>query len=319
MAKPPTIVDVARILGVAPSTVSRAFNNPRMLKPDTVSRVLAKAAELGYVPNRHAQALTTGRSGLIGLVIRDVSNPFFAQAIRATQREAERRSLNAIVVECDSDADREQRLIERVIPQVEGLVLASTRLSAARLTELAQRTSFVLVNSDLTGFTRVLVSASDALDQGIRFLAQTGARRLAYVGGPPYSWSETERQGTVRKLATELHLKVTYFAANKGTYGEGRTVAASIAEARVDAVVAFDDVIAHGVLDGLAILGIRVPQDVRLLGCDDALPIETHPRLSTIRLDIEKAFVMAVGALAEGKGIDRRILVPGVLTLRETT
>ncbi len=307
------------MLGVAPSTVSRAFNNPRILKPDTVARVLATAAELGYVPNRHAQALTTGRSGLVGLVIRDVSNPFFARAIRATQREAERLSLNAIVVECDSDADREQRLIERVLPQVEGLVLASTRLSTARLTELAQRTSFVLVNSDVAGFARVLVSASEALDEGIRMLADTGARRLAYVGGPPYSWSETERRGTVRRVAAEQQLMVTYFSADMGTYREGRAAAASIAEAQVDAVVAFDDVIAHGVLDGLAILGVRVPGDVRLLGCDDALPIETHPRLSTVRLDIEQAFVTAVDELAKARVSDQRILVPGVLILRETT
>ncbi|MHB1008636.1 MAG: LacI family DNA-binding transcriptional regulator [Propionibacteriaceae bacterium] len=319
MAKPPTIVDVAHMLGVAPSTVSRAFNNPRILKPDTVARVLAKAAELGYVPNRHAQALTTGRSGLVGLVIRDVSNPFFARAIRATQREAERLSLNAIVVECDSDADREQRLIDRVLPQVEGLVLASTRLSAARLTELSRRTRVVLVNSDLAGFTRVLASASEALDQGIRLLAGAGARKLAYVGGPPYSWSEAERWGTVRRVAAERGLAVTYVSANMGTYGEGRAAAVSIAEAEVDAVVAFDDVIAHGVLDGLTILGVRVPEDVRLLGCDDALPIETHPRLSTVRLDIEQAFVTAVRALAEGSVSGQRILVPGVLTVRETT
>lgn len=319
MAKPPTIVDVAHMLGVAPSTVSRAFNNPRILKADTVARVLAKAAELGYVPNRHAQALTTGRSGLVGLVVRDVSNPFFARAIRATQREAERLSLNAIVVECDSDAEREQRLIDRVLPQVEGLVLASTRLSPAGLSELAQRTHVVLVNSDVPGFARVLVSASEALDQGIRLLAATGARRLAYVGGPPYSWSETERHGTVRDVAAELGLTVTYFSATMGTYGEGRAAAPTIAEARVDAVVAFDDVIAHGVLDGLTILGIRVPEDVRLLGCDDALPIETHPSLSTIRLDIEQALTSAVGMLVDRTPGDWRVLVPGVLTLRETT
>jgi LacI family transcriptional regulator len=313
-----TIVEVARRLGVAPSTVSRAFNTPRLLRPETVERVRATAAEMGYAPNQHARALITGRSGVIGLVIPDITNPFFPPLIRTAQREAERRGLGVFVVETNSDAEREDVLVRRLVPQVEGLVLASSRLPDEQLHDLAVHTRTVLVNRDVAGIGRVLTSSREALVDGVRRMHAAGAQDFCYVGGPHLSWSEGERRDAMRAMEGELHLRVRYLGVESGTYADARNLAHDVGPA-TRAVVAFDDIVAHGVLDGLTSRGVRVPQDMLLLGCDDALPIETHPRISTIRLQIETGIAKALELLVAPEARDERVVVPGTLELRETT
>ena len=97
-----TIQQVARSLGVSPSTVSRAFNAPHLLKEETVSAVVATAERMGYVPNLHARALVTGKTGLIGLIVPDITNPFFPPLVRAAQRAAETRGLSVMIAETNS-------------------------------------------------------------------------------------------------------------------------------------------------------------------------------------------------------------------------
>jgi LacI family transcriptional regulator len=128
MAGRATITQIARRLGVAPSTVSRAFNEPRLLRPETVARVKAVADEMGYVANRHARALITGRSGAIGLIVPDITNPFFPLMIRFAQREAEALDQVVLVVETDSEPEQERRQIASLLAQTEGLIIASSRL-----------------------------------------------------------------------------------------------------------------------------------------------------------------------------------------------
>ncbi|SKC70944.1 transcriptional regulator, LacI family [Krasilnikoviella flava] len=311
-------MEVARRLGVAPSTVSRAFNTPRLLRPETVERVRATAAEMGYAPNQHARALITGRSGAIGLVIPDITNPFFPPLIRTAQREAERRGLGVFVVETNGDVVREEQLVQRLVPQVEGLVLASSRLPDARLRDLAAHIRTVLVNRDVAGIGRVLTSSREALVEGVRRMHAAGARDFCYVGGPLLSWSEGERRDAMRAMERELGLRVRYLGVESGTYADARGLASDIGP-ETRAVVAFDDIVAHGVLDGLTSRGVRVPQEVLLLGCDDALPIETHPRLSTIRLHIERGTASALDMLVDPDVRDERLVVEGTLELRETT
>lgn len=316
-----TIHEVAREVGVSASTVSRAFNAPHLLRPQTVRRVVAKAEQMGYVPNRHAQALVTGRTGLIGLIVPDITNPFFPPLVRAAQQAAEARALSVLMVESNSLPERERALIASLAPHCEGLIVASSRLTPEELRQLARSTRLVLVNNDTDGVARVLISSADALAEGIETLAAAGARRFCYVGGPHRSWSEQERRSTLERMSALHGLASTYLRDESGTYHEARGMLAHH-DFDVDAVVAFDDVIACGILDGLSDRGIAIPEQVRLLGCDDALPVQTRPRLSTIRLRSAEGITAAVNLLIETRGPcvpDERVLLPGVLALRETT
>lgn len=315
-----SVVDVARALGVSPSTVSRAFNHPERLRPQTVAAVQEAAERLGYVPNRHAQALITGRTGAIGLIVPDITNPFFPKLVRAAQRTAEQRGLSMFVAETGYDPEKERRQIATMAPQTEGVIVASSRLPDDELRLIAERARVVFINNDAPGLARVLLSSSAALREGIEHLVASGARRLCYVGGPGRSWSEGERRGTVRDAAAARGLETTYLRDESGTYTEARALAAAVLDSGADAVIAFDDVVAHGVLDGLLVERVRVPEEVALLGCDDALPIQTHPRMSTIRLPFSEAVRAAVTLIvADEIEPDTRIEVAGVLELRETT
>ncbi len=319
---PIRLVDVARRLSVSPSTVSRAFNAPWLLRPETVRSVLGTAEEMGYVPNRHAQALITGRTGAIGLVLPDITNPFFPPMIRAAQHRAGRDGLNVFVAESGNDQEAERRVIASLLPQCEGIVVASSRLPAAELIMLARRAPLVLINNDAAGVARVLLSSRAALEQAIIGFADDGVRRLGYVGGPRRSWSEHERRSAVRAVADQRGLVVTGTATETGTYAEARGLVEELITADVEAIVAFDDVVAHGVLDGLIDHGVRIPDRIRLLGCDDALPIQTHPRLSTVTLPVAEGITVAVGLLLEHRGAlvpETRIELAGSLELRETT
>ena len=321
MAGRATITQIARRLGVAPSTVSRAFNEPRLLRPETVDRVKAVADEMGYVANRHARALITGRSGAIGLIVPDITNPFFPLLIRFAQREAEALDQVVLVVETDSDPEQERRQIASLLAQTEGLIIASSRLPASELRHLAEDSRMVLINNDTSGLARVLISSRIALAEGIHHFAAAGVRRICYVGGPSQSWSEHERRSTVVETARSLSLTATLLRDESGTYDEARELTGAVIDSGAEALIAFDDVIAHGVMDGLDDHGLRVPEDLRILGCDDALPIQTRPRLSTIRLQSDTAVGVAIRLLMESGPVttEERIEIPGVLQLRETT
>lgn len=322
MARFATIMDVAQKAGVSASTVSRAYNHPRMLRPETVQRIQDIARELGYTPNRHAKALSTGRTGSIGIVVPDITNPFFPPIIRQAQRVAEELSYSLLVAESDNKPAREARQIEQLIPQVEGLVLASPRQPAEAILEITVRTRCVLLNRDVPGTARVLLSSQAALSQALGDLSRAGVERVCYVGGPHRSWSNTERREAVETLGAVHGMAVTLLATANGTYAEARDLAADVIEAGTEAVIAFDDVVAHGILDGLLEARLAIPGDIRVLGCDDALPIQTHPRLSTIDMHGRAGVDRAVRILLAASGApvpEQRVLMQGDLRYQQTT
>lgn len=318
---PASLVDVARLLGISPSTVSRAFNHPTMLRPDTVARVQAAAAEIGYVPNSHARALITGRSGAVGLIVPDITNPFFPKLVRHAQRAAENAGLSMFVAETTSDPEQERRHLASLAPQTEGVIVASSRLSAPELRQIGARMRLVLINNDTDGLPRVLISSRAALREGIIHLHRAGRRRFLYLGGPRRSWSDGERRDAVATTAAELGVHLAELRVESGTYTEAHALAPGVVSARADAVIAFDDVLAHGIMHGLQQTGIDVPADVAVLGCDDALPIRTFPSISTIALQTGVGLRAAMDLVmaAEPDREAARIEVPGRLELRDTT
>ena len=145
----PTITLLAAQLGVSPATVSRAFSRPELLRPETVERVLEAARAAGYVPNRHARALSTGRTGAVGIVVTDIANPFFPPLIRHVQNLAQERGLNVLLADTDEQPRREEAAVALLSHQVEGLLLCSSRLASTTLRRLAQRLRLVLVKRDV--------------------------------------------------------------------------------------------------------------------------------------------------------------------------
>jgi DNA-binding LacI/PurR family transcriptional regulator len=319
----PTISDVAKAVGLSRSTVSRAFSRPQMISEETVQRVLAAATQLGYTPNLIARALSTGRQGNIAIVVPDIANPFFPPLLRAAQVSAEIAGLSVFLGNSDEDVLREQKLVDRLVMQVEGFVLASSRMPDKKIQSLALRRPVVLVNRDTPGLPRVLIDTAAGIDAAVAHLAKLQHRCLVYVSGPVASWSDQQRQLAMRRASSRYRVTIQCLPGHQPTFDAGREVARAVMALDATAAVTFDDFLAHGLLAGLAEHGIIVPRDFSVIGCDDVLGASTHPALTSVSARCDEAGRMAVDLLISmlrtGKRCDTRCVLDTNLVVRATT
>jgi LacI family transcriptional regulator len=319
----PTISQVAEAVGVARSSVSRAFTRPDMLSPETVERIKAAAEKLGYVPNHTARALSTGRHGNVALIVPDVANPFFPPLIRAAQMEADRFDFCVFLGNSDEDPRQEDKLVGRFSGQVEGLILASSRLSDERIRAHAAQLPLVLINRDMEGIPRVLIDSGSGVSEAVRHLAEIGHKKIVYVSGPSTSWSNKQRRTAVRKAALSLGIAMEVVSASVPSYEAGRQSVTSVIATGATAAIAFDDLTAQGILAGLADRKISVPTEFGVVGCDDVLGAATYPSLTTVSNRSTEAGKAALSLLLEmlsSKAIrDVRYVLETHLVLRNTT
>jgi LacI family transcriptional regulator len=317
----PTISQVAEAAGVSRATVSRAFTRPDMLGADTVRRVMAIAKKIGYVPNHTARALSTGRYGNVALIVPDVANPFFPPLIRAAQVEAEKLDFCVFLGNSDENPEQEEKLVSRFSTQVEGFILASTRLSDERIR--AARRPLVLINRDIAGIPRVLMDSGTGVAEAVDHLASLGHERIAYVSGPKNSWSNAQRRAAVQRRAKLHKLQVLIVPAQMASFETGYAAAPAILDYRATAAVAFDDLMAQGTLAGLAARGVAVPADFSIVGCDDVLGAMTYPPLSSVSNACAEAGRVAISLLMDTLKTravrDIRYVLGTKLVIRKTT
>lgn len=319
----PTIGEVAAAAGVSRATVSRAFGRPQMLRPETVQRVRDVARQLGYVPNRVAQALSTGRFGNLALVVPDIANPFFPPMIRAVQGRADLAGFAVFLGDADEDPAREDVLLGQLATQVEGFVLASSRMTDERIRAHAARRPLVLINRDVAAIPRVLIDTTLGVTAAVEHLHALGHKRIAYLNGPSGSWSNLQRRRAVKRAADRRSIEVTMVAARRASYELGREAVPALLATGATAVVAFDDLVAQGVLAGLAERGIAVPAQLSVVGCDDVLAARTYPPLTTVSARSAEAGTAAVelltSMLSTGVRADTRLILDTHLVVRATT
>jgi LacI family transcriptional regulator len=319
----PTITEVAKAAGVSRATVSRSFTRPDLLSPNTTHRIRAIAEKLGYVPNQVARALSTGRLGNIALIVPDIANPFFPPLIRAAQGSAEKAGIAVFLGDSDEIPEREDVLLTKFAPQVDGFVLASPRLSEQRVRAHASRRPLVLINRDIEGLPCVLMDIEQGISHAVAHLSDLGHRHLAYVSGPKASWANQQREKAVIQAAERHALELSSVAAAHPTYEGGLRSAEALADLAVTAVIAFDDLVAQGIMAGLAERGLHVPDDMSIIGFDDILAATTSPPLTSVAAHCSDAGRAAVERLAEiiqhGGSKGEHTIIPTRLVVRETT
>ncbi|MFF9349284.1 LacI family DNA-binding transcriptional regulator [Streptomyces sp. NPDC014734] len=318
-----TIGDVAVAAEVSRSTVSRAFSRPDLLSRETVDHVRAVAERLGYMVNPAARALSTGRFGNIAMVVPDVANPFFPPMVRTVQARAEQADLAVFLGDSDESAAREAKLAARFSPQVDGFILASSRLEAEVVRELAAGRPTVLVNRDIEGIPRVLIDSSGGMIEGVVHLKRLGHRTISYLAGPRDSWSDQQRRAAIRQAAADVGVHVEIVEVGRPSYAAGRDAVSALVESGATAAVAFDDVVSQGVLAGLELRGISVPDDFGLMGCDDTLAALTTPAMTSVSAASATAGTAAadllVRMLETGHTEPERLTVATHLVIRATT
>jgi LacI family transcriptional regulator len=322
-SRAPTIGEVAQAAGVSRATVSRTFSQPDRLNETTLQRVLAVAERLGYVPNQVARALSTGRAGNIALIVPDVANPFFPPLIRGAQARADEAGYAVFLGDSDETPGREDILLAKLAAQVEGFVLAAPRLPEDRLRIHAKRRPLVLINRDVANIPRVLIDTAAGIAAAIDHLVALGHRHIVYVSGPSASWSNQQRQLAAGLAAERTGIRLDRIATHRPTYVAGQECTDELLATGATAVVAFDDLVAQGIMAGLASRGMSVPARLSVVGCDDVLAATTYPPLTTIAAHCAEAGQRAVELLLEmlASGTPRTtpITIAAELIVRATT
>lgn len=293
----PTITDIAEALGVSRATVSRAFGRPEQIGEATVKRVHQMAEQLGYVANPLARALSTGKQGNVAILVPDIANPFFPPLIRAMQRSADEAGYGVFIGDTDSDPQREFQLAMRLAPQIEGFVLASSRMSDPDILRVATMCPVVMINRDIKTLPRILIDPTTGLEEAVAALVDLGHRQIAYVAGPVTSWSDQQRRAVLRATAKRHGLTIRVLDGFKDSFEGGRAAAGALVGAGVTGAIAFDDFVAHGILAGLAQAGLAVPQSFSLIGFDDVLGASTWPALSSVHAPGDEAGRRAMAVL----------------------
>jgi LacI family transcriptional regulator, galactose operon repressor len=293
-----------------------------MITAETVAHVMEVATRLGYVPNHTARALSTGRAGTVAIVVPDIANPFFPPLIRGAQAAADLAGFSLLLGDSDEDPTREDVLIGKFGPQTDGIVLAASRMTEEQIRAHAERRPLVLINRDVPGLPRVLIDTATGVAAAVDHLAGLGHRHLVYVSGPASSWSNTERRRAVRSAGRRLGLKVSAVAARRSTYDAGVQRVEEILDSGASAAIAFDDLLAQGILAGLAARGIAVPDQFSVIGCDDVLAATMYPPLTTVSARGDQAGRAAVDLLVtslDGDPGDACRILDTSLVLRSTT
>ncbi|MCK5247857.1 LacI family DNA-binding transcriptional regulator, partial [Candidatus Bipolaricaulota bacterium] len=271
------IKDIAKELGISASTVSRALSDSPLVNAETKRAILEVAKRLGYQRNELARALVMGSSGAVGLLVPDITNPFFSDVARGVGEIADRIGVGVILCNTDGRIDRELnyiRLMRR--KRVDGLLLCSTTIDAPYLKELElARVPFILV-SRLSGQSDVPFVITDdeaGARLAVEHLVDLGHTSIGFIGGPENVQASRDRMETYLNVLNEHGLAaLPDWRCYAGfTQAAGREAAQRMLSLpdRPTAIFAANDVTALGVLEVAEGVGLRVPSDLSLIGYDD--------------------------------------------------
>jgi DNA-binding LacI/PurR family transcriptional regulator len=300
-----TVHDVAARSGVSIATVSRTLREPHRVSHVTRDRVLAAVDELGYRPNRAAASLRRGRTGVIALVVPDIENPYFARITKGAQSMAREGGYGLVVVDTTERSKVEDEEIRALRSQVDGMIIASSRLPEHRLAEVVRETVCVLINRDLGEWERdtptVTIDEAAAGRAAIDHLVALGHRRVTYVGGPATSWSQARRHRGIVEAADHVpELVLTEVVDTIPTSVGGREAAERALAGDATAVIAYNDLVALGLLAQWSESGIRVPEQASLVGFDNTyVATLATPHLTSVGVDLRELGDTAVGLLLD--------------------
>ncbi len=320
-----TIYDVARLAGVAPSTVSRAFARPGRVNADTAARIRTAATELGYRVNPLARALSTSKTHMLAVMISDITNPFYADLIRGAQIAASEADYTVVLADARESGVLEREALERVLPVVDGIVIGSSRMSDSTLQMVAKQRPTIVLNRHLLGVPSVVTDNARGTRRAIEHLGELGHTAVTYVAGPEASWVDGMRWRSTREAGLELHISTRRTGPVPPTVEGGRLAALSMLDNLPTAVIAYNDLVAIGMIVAFASAGVRVPQDISVVGYDNILPAElVSPGLTTIASPgrtmgtaaVKNVLAMTRGALPRN---DQAFVMPTRLVVRGST
>ncbi len=286
------ILAVAERAGVSIATVSRVVNGAASVDPDLSRRVWQAVEAIGYKPNRHAQALVSGRTRLVGLIVAEITNPFFPELIRGFEDAALKRGFGILVGSTNGDPTRTSTWVQRMLQHgVEGLALLTFVREEATVYQLLGTTPHieVEVGAAAGGDATVGVDYAPGIREAVQHLRSLNHHDIVFAAGPKEDFTAAERERCFRAAMTDAGLKLRAGSVARSFHSlEGGIAIAESLLRRTklpSALMCSNDLMAIGALRQLTSAGVNVPRDLSLIGLDDIHLAEfTTPTLTTVRL-----------------------------------
>jgi LacI family transcriptional regulator len=293
-----TIYDVARLAQVSPSTVSRALNKPGRLTAETERKVREAAERLEFEINPSARALQTGRRMTLALMLADITNPVVFGIIRGAERGAAAAGYSLIIAESQESGESELKMLRKIQASVDGLVLATTRVSAQSIQQFARALPVVLVNRAESAVASIVPDVRGGVAQLLDHLQAYGHANIAYLSGPAASWMNSKRWAALVNLAPSRRMRVFEIPCREPTMPGGAEALERVMLSPATAVIAFNDLMALGLLRAARQEKVAVPGRISVAGFDNIFGAElTTPALTTIAAPLEDAGAQAVESL----------------------
>jgi DNA-binding LacI/PurR family transcriptional regulator len=291
---PAKLTDVAKLAGVSLATASRAFGDPGRLAAETRQKVVEAALKLGYdVPG-----LSGSRT--FGVIVPDISNAVFAALIKSIQDQAWHGRHRMVLADTSESSTRERDHLESFSTGVDGIILCSPRLPSDQIHQLAGNTPLVVINGEADHAARVLMEAGEGLRQAVEHLHALGHRKLAYIPGPVSSWANGQRLAAVSRFCDNWGIELVTVGNQNATVDGGLAAAASVVASGATAVIAYNDLVAIGMLAGARTLGYHCPEDISVVGIDDLdIAAAAEPGLTSVRVPIGRSGSLALELLLE--------------------
>jgi LacI family transcriptional regulator len=329
-----SIRDVASRAGVSIATVSRAVNRIPTVAPELARRVWRAIEEVGYLPNIQARALVSGRSRMLGLIVSEITNPFFPELVQEFENLAVAQGYEVLIGSTNYSPERTESLIRRMLQRnVDGVAVMTFGIEEALVQRLVEREFplvFVDAGPDLPNIRVLKVNYGEGIRQAVQHLAALGHRSMAFISGPLHMRSAVARRDAYLKSMAELGLTVPPKHTVEGDHtmeGGMEAMEHLIALRELPtAVLCSNDMTAIGVLHALYRTTHSVPQEISVVGFDDIhLAQFMLPPLTTVQMSCKELAKAAVEALRAGverdhpKAAKKEWLIPTRLVVRQST
>jgi DNA-binding LacI/PurR family transcriptional regulator len=303
--------DIAKLAGVSSATVSRVINQSVVVKPATAERVRRVIAELKFFPNNSATTLKRGNSSTYGLIIPDITNPFFPELIRSFEKILVENNREMLMTTTDFHPSRIQQSIRRMlVRKVDGVALVASEIETESIESLIRnRVPLVTMDRRITGpgLSDVLINNTSGMDQAIKHLKNLGHKEIGFIGGTIGPTISDHREQAFIKAMKKHDLKPNPEFMRVGNYripgGEAAMAELLHCSLRPTAILTANDLTAIGALRVIHHLGLTVPGDFSVIGFDDIeLSDILHPPLTTLRLSRQEFAEIFFEALEAMRG-----------------
>lgn len=290
-----TIKDIANLSGVSKSTVSRVINNRKYVSKKNRERVSNIINETGYIPNNIARSLVTNKTYTIGLIIPDITNPFYSETAKIIEDTIRELGYSLIICNTDNRSDLQNDYIN-ILKQrkIDGIIFGSVRINDTNVTNLSvQELPYITYHRKLKNENTNYIISDDiaGIKIAVKYLVDLGHKNIAYISGPTSFSTGINRLNGFIEARNIFNLNNSNDLIKKGGYSEYQSWQATKAiinlAPRPSAIIAANDLMAISALDCILHHGLSVPKDVSLIGYDN-INLASHARIQLTTISIDK-------------------------------